>query len=79
MKVWRVTLSFEPVITIDVVGENVLTVVSDVLMYLKNQGNKVDENIIVQIELISVTEDMKLEPEKPDIIDLINNEKGELL
>jgi ABC-type phosphate/phosphonate transport system ATPase subunit len=79
MKVWRVTLAFEPIATLDVIGNDVMEITNNIMEYLRKLGNKVDETIITKIELFSIIEDLELEPEKPDIIDLINNEKGELL
>lgn len=80
MKVWRVTLAFEPIVTMDIISNNVITVVSDVLQHLKAQGNKVDKNIIIQIELISVTEDMTVsELQKSGIIEQLNNEESSLI
>lgn len=79
MKVWRVTLAFEPITTLDVIGNDVMEITNNIMEYLRKLGNKVDETIITKIELFSITEDLELEPEKPDVIDLINNEPGEML
>ena len=63
MKIWFLTLGFEPNTGHFVVGEDMQTAIKNTIEILKAHGNEVDESIILKIEFVPNLLEM---PEKVD-------------
>jgi hypothetical protein len=61
-KIWRITLGFDPISTIDVSSETIPLALTNTIEWLKKQGNDVDETIILGVELLTETNEL----EEPD-------------
>jgi hypothetical protein len=65
-KVFRITLAFDPVSTVDVLSEDIETALKKVLAWLKENGNEVDSTIFLGAELISeINPLVKMEKAEP--------------
>ena len=51
MNVYRVFLTTEQ--TIDILADNFLEAINYTVKYLRQQGNEIDESVIIQIHLLS--------------------------
>lgn len=65
-KVFRITLAFDPVSTVDVLSEDLNLAITQVLNWLKENGNDVDYSIFLGAELISeINPLVKMEKAEP--------------
>lgn len=53
VNVYRITLGFDPISSIDILGESVIDAIDTTVKFLKDNGNEIDATIILTVELIS--------------------------
>lgn len=52
-RVFRITLAFEPISSVDVLAEDSISAIKQVVLWLKENGNKIDDGIVLSCETIS--------------------------
>lgn len=61
-KIWRIICNFEPTSTFDIQADSIFDSIVKITKYLNDQGNNIDESIVISVELISETVEVKDEP-----------------
>jgi hypothetical protein len=59
-KIYRLTLGFDPISNIDLEAENLIDALKKVVQWLKDNGNDVDESIVLSGELLSTVNPLEI-------------------
>lgn len=65
-KIYRLTLGFDPISNVDVESENLPDALKKVIQWLKDNGNDVDDSIVLSGELISTVNPLDIAPKEEE-------------